>query len=78
MCPISSNAHQVVKEYSEKNNISIKLVYVIENRSLSNEIEDSTGIRHESPQFLVFKGNDVLEHTSHRKINVEFLSKVIN
>jgi bacillithiol system protein YtxJ len=73
-CNVSASAYATVKRFSEENNIPIDLVYVVENRPLSNEIESITGIRHESPQLLIFENGKVSAHTSHFKIDAHFLN----
>jgi bacillithiol system protein YtxJ len=40
---------------------------------LSNQLAASTGVRHESPQILVFRRGNVTSHTSHEQITVDYL-----
>ena len=73
-CPISSRAHSEVGRYIEgagESGLPVYLNYVVESRPVSNEIERSLGIRHESPQLLLIRGGQVVWHTSHGGIRSE-------
>ena len=73
-CPISSDAYSQFEKFSEKNpNISCHLLYVIEDRPVSNHIEEITDFRHESPQVIFFKDGVAIDHFSHRAVTVEKL-----
>ena len=74
-CPISSSAYRNVEAFLEQSDSPIHLVYVVENRPMSNLIEEKTGVRHESPQVLVVRESKVLSHTSHHNITQDFLEK---
>jgi bacillithiol system protein YtxJ len=50
-------------------------VDVIDNRSLSQEIEKDLGIRHESPQVLFLYKGECCWHASHRKVNCTEMDK---
>jgi bacillithiol system protein YtxJ len=64
-CPISARAYQVVEEWSQQHDVAAYLVYVIEDRSISNEISARFAIKHESPQVLLIQNEQVHYHTSH-------------
>ncbi|MBL7649690.1 MAG: bacillithiol system redox-active protein YtxJ [Candidatus Hydrogenedentes bacterium] len=73
-CPISSRAHSEVGRYIDgagESGLPVYLNYVVESRPVSNEIERSLGVRHESPQLLLVRGGQVIWHTSHGGIRSE-------
>lgn len=75
-CPISANALEELKKYSQTadaENANIAMVHVIEDRSVSNEIADHFGVKHESPQAIWIKDEEVAWHASHRDITQEAL-----
>jgi bacillithiol system protein YtxJ len=69
-CPISSRASNEIltsiEEISKK--CDVLAIDVIENRSLSQFIAQRINVRHESPQVIIFKGDNVLTHFSHFQI----------
>lgn len=44
-------------------------------RSLSNKIADDFGVRHESPQFLVFENGKVVNSASHQDISLSQITE---
>lgn len=78
-CPISANAYEEVKKFSDKGNLDdmvIGIIYVIEDRPLSQAVTERFGIKHESPQVLYIKeGTHVVWHASHWKITEGNLEK---
>ena len=74
-CNVSEGAHSKIQTFLNSTEVPVYLVYVVENRSLSNEIEDVTGVRHESPQLLVIENGNVVAHTSHFKIDEHYLNE---
>jgi bacillithiol system protein YtxJ len=78
-CPISSRAHSEVQRYIEGAGalgLPVYLNYVVESRPVSNEIERTLGVRHESPQLLLISGGEVVWHTSHGGIRAETMTQV--
>lgn len=51
------------------------LLDLIANRSISREIEDRFGVKHESPQWIVLKNKKVVHHASHHSINAQDLDE---
>ena len=66
-CPISSLAY----EEMERVDSQIALVDVSRHSALGREIQVRTGIRHESPQVIVFRGGEPAWHASHGRIRAE-------
>jgi bacillithiol system protein YtxJ len=79
-CPISAEALKEFKIYTQqaKRSLQFALVMVIETRPVSNEIAAETHVKHESPQVLLIRDQEVLWHTSHWNITVEKLEQEIN
>lgn len=68
-CGLSSMALDEVEAFSAQHpDVPIYLVDVLSQRTLSNEIEATLGIRHESPQAFVFRDGAVVWHGSHRRV----------
>ncbi|MBA4492825.1 bacillithiol system redox-active protein YtxJ [Paenactinomyces guangxiensis] len=77
-CPISANAYSELEEFSrseEANDVNIAVVYVIEDRPVSNEIAERFQIKHESPQALFIQSGKVVWHASHWNITEDALKK---
>lgn len=64
-------------EILENENFDAYLVDVIRERAISLKIEELTGIRHESPQILLFKNGEVIWDASHNSVRSEKILKVI-
>lgn len=68
-CGLSDIALAEVREFLEAHpDVPVHLVDVLSQRSVSNAVESTLGIRHESPQAFVFRGAVVHWHGSHRRI----------
>jgi len=68
-CGLSSMALDEIAAFSVQHpDVPIYLVDVLAQRPLSNEIEATLGIRHESPQAFVFQDGAVAWHGSHRRV----------
>jgi bacillithiol system protein YtxJ len=77
-CPISAAAIAELEKFSsseEAKDVKIAVVYVIENRPVSNEITERFRIKHESPQALFVKGEKVVWHASHWNITEDSLKQ---
>jgi bacillithiol system protein YtxJ len=65
-------SHAVIDEYrsftqehAEEKGLQSALVVVQEARSVANEIESRTGVKHQTPQAILMKEGRVLWHASH-------------
>ena len=76
-CPVSAAAHREVEAYESEGTIPVWKVTVQENRELSNEIAQKTGIRHESPQLFLYKEGNVEAHASHWNVTKDWIDKVV-
>ncbi|MCA0972772.1 bacillithiol system redox-active protein YtxJ [Halobacillus litoralis] len=77
-CPISAMAYDQFKNFSESVDFPCYLLHVQESRELSNHIAEQYSVRHESPQVLLFKGQEVLWHDSHGAITEKTLQQVVS
>ncbi|MFK4300910.1 MULTISPECIES: bacillithiol system redox-active protein YtxJ [unclassified Paenibacillus] len=75
-CPISSGAHQELESYLQgtpNENIEYGIIYVVEDRPVSNEAANKLQLQHESPQAILIKGGEAVWHTSHSNITARAL-----
>jgi bacillithiol system protein YtxJ len=78
-CGLSAMALDEVAAFSAQHpEVPIYLVDVLSQRPLSNEIEASLGIRHESPQAFVFRNGTVVWHGSHRQVQRGVLAEQVS
>jgi bacillithiol system protein YtxJ len=79
-CPISAEGLNQFENFSQEkqDNIQTVLVKVIESRSVSNQIADDLGVKHESPQVILIRDRDVLWSASHWNITKDSLKKHTN
>ena len=66
-CPISSGVYQEIS----KADADINLIVVQRARNVSNAIAEKTGVRHESPQAIVLKNQEVVYHASHYDVTAD-------
>ena len=71
-CGISFGAMREAEKFEQaRPDVVIHAVYVLEDRPVSDYIEERTGIRHESPQILILRQGEVVWHDSHSRITAE-------
>ena len=73
-CPISHDLYRGISSLDS----DVGLVVVQTSRALSNYISEKTGIRHESPQALVFDDGDCVYAESHYDIEPGRIKELIN
>lgn len=66
-CPISSSAFEEVEQVDA----DVFMVDVSRHSTLGREVQLRTGIRHESPQAIVFRDGRPAWHASHGRIQAE-------
>lgn len=78
-CPISSMArHRLEGNWDfDDADIATYVVDVIYARPLSQQLAQTFGIRHESPQVLVIRDGQCIHHSSHLDISVGDLKGVV-
>jgi bacillithiol system protein YtxJ len=73
-CGLSDIAMGEVRAFTaEHPDVPVYLVDVFALRPLSNEVEARLGVRHESPQALVFQAGALTWHGSHRRVTAATL-----
>ena len=79
-CPVSSRALQEVLKFEVvlSDEYEIIGINVINDRLFSQFIAKETGIRHESPQIIISRNNNVLTSFTHHQITSEKLNQSVN
>lgn len=67
-CPVSAAAYG---EMERVMSAEVGLIVVQKDRELSREVEQRTGVRHESPQALVLRRGEVVWSASHFAVTAE-------
>lgn len=77
-CPVSWAAHSQINRFRLKHpKLSVYLLNVIKDRPTSLKVAELTGIRHESPQVIVFRNGTVVTAISHGSITEERLASLV-
>lgn len=53
-------------------------IEVRKNREISNLVSEKTGVKHESPQVLIFSGGNVLWNASHGEVRTSAIQEVFS
>lgn len=78
-CGLSAAAWREFTELAEEESrAEFWRVLVRENRSLSRMIAEKTGIRHESPQVILFSGGQPIWNDSHLAIKLSLMKKKLD
>jgi bacillithiol system protein YtxJ len=75
-CPISFAARQQFEAYAEGahgRGTDCRIVLVVENRALSQDIAARLGVRHQSPQAILVRNGQAVWHDSHDRVSVDTL-----
>ncbi|MBN1291241.1 MAG: bacillithiol system redox-active protein YtxJ [Candidatus Latescibacteria bacterium] len=78
-CSISRSVrvkYEVIAEKYGKNN-DFYMIDVVNNKNISNALEEKTNIRHESPQIIIIHEGKVIWHASHWEIKTDEIEKYI-
>jgi bacillithiol system protein YtxJ len=70
-CPVSSHAWAHLKESTSqlKDRFDLHFLDLIQFREVSNQIEQRTGVQHQSPQVICVKGGEAIYNSSHHHID---------
>lgn len=60
-----------------KEEADMNFVNVVHARTVSNALAEQTGVRHESPQVLLIRNQEVVWHASHHSIKSEAVLEVL-
>lgn len=80
-CPISAHAYQEMNDYlhnSPNESVKYGIIYVVEDRPVSNEAAERLGVKHESPQVIFIKNGTPVWHTSHSEITSRTLADTLS
>ncbi|MFD0710329.1 bacillithiol system redox-active protein YtxJ [Paenibacillus sp. GCM10027626] len=80
-CPVSASALEEYENYLAKlpnPNVDYYLVKVIESRPVSNQIAEDLGVKHASPQIILFKDKQSIWNTSHWSITTKHMTAVLD
>jgi bacillithiol system protein YtxJ len=78
-CPVSWAAHSQITRFRAKHpEVPIHILNVIKNRPVSLELAELSGVRHESPQIIVFRHGAVAAATSHGDITEGRLEELLD
>ena len=72
-CPISARAYRQM----EGVRTPVAIVVVQKNRDVSREVEQRTGVRHETPQALVLRNGRVVWNASHFDITSDVVEQAV-
>lgn len=76
-CGLSARGHAQFKALEEEEDLPLYRVVVQRDRDLSNHIAERTGVRHETPQVLVFHLGEVVFHASHHRVTTEAIRNAV-
>lgn len=77
-CPVSWAAEKQVRKFVAGHpEVPVYTILVQRDREISRQVAEITGIRHESPQILVFKRGSVVASTSHEGVTAEYLTEAV-
>jgi bacillithiol system protein YtxJ len=69
-CSISTSAESAFRRWlAGRPDLAVCFIDVIEQRALARGITRQLGIRHDSPQVLVFEGGGLAHHASHFELD---------
>jgi len=72
-CPISARAYSQMTAVKTP----VSIVVVQKSRDVSREVEERTGVRHETPQALVLRNGRVVWNASHFDINADVVEQAL-
>ena len=72
-CPVSASAYREMSKLSE----DVALLVVQRARDISREVEQRTGVRHESPQAIVLRNGQAVWTASHWDVTSENVEEAL-
>ena len=73
-CSLSASAHEHATRFSTQHpDAPVVCVHVIEDRAVSNFVEETTGVTHASPQAILVREQEVVWSASHQAITLDAL-----
>jgi len=75
-CPISAAIYADVVDFlADRPKVPAYVIPVQTQRKAANQVEERTGVPHESPQLLVIRGGKVVASASHFGITSQFMAE---
>ena len=71
-CPISSRAYREMEQLEDINLLEIQSA-----RDLSREVEELTGVRHESPQVIILRDGKAVWNASHFDVKAGAVAEAV-
>ena len=68
---------QFENEYSLENKLALYFLDLLEHRDISNEIANSFGVVHQSPQLIVIQNGVSVYNSSHESIDAKDLERFV-
>lgn len=72
-CPISASAYREMQQVANE----VNLIEVQSGRALSQKLEETLGIRHESPQVIVLRRGKAVWNASHWQIKANAVADAV-
>lgn len=76
-CPVSGTADFEMRQLAEEEDLPVYKLVVQESRALSDEIADTLGIRHETPQAILLNGQDPVFDASHFDVTADAVREAL-
>ncbi len=77
-CPVSYAADREMNGFMARHpEVPVQKVLVREQRELSKQIAEWTGVRHESPQIIVLRKGAVIADASHGDVTEDYLAELL-
>src|ERR1044072_1211531 len=77
-CPVSYAADREMRGFMARHpEVPVQTVLVREQRDLSRQIAEWTGVRHESPQVIVLRKGTVVADASHGDVTEDYLAELL-
>ena len=81
-CPVSTAALREYQRFLEgrpaEDSVAYHLIEIQKHRDVSNAVADLSGVRHESPQAVLFKDGQAAWNASHWSITAESLAQAVD
>jgi len=78
-CSISSMAQsRLERDFDVESDINFYYLDLLQFRNISNLIEQTLNVRHQSPQLIVLKKGRVVYHASHSSISAESILSAVS
>jgi len=76
-CPVSGSADQEMQTLAEETNLPVYKLVVQRSRALSDEIAETLGVRHETPQAIVLDQKEPVFDTSHFDVTADTVREAL-